>query len=191
MTAQNCKRYCSTVTDVTPGAPYLYFGIANGQDCYCGNAIATTVEPDNTNCGIGNSGDTTQRGGSLTHQSIWGNTRRAAAGQCPSGFSCPANDGCTYTANSRTLSLECGIDRPGNDIRNEDVAAGDVNRIVQSIEECTARCGRTPLCVAAAASRLGNPNGPLYCFMKTSAGAPIFKEDTDCTYSDLCTTDPY
>ncbi|KAJ8105103.1 hypothetical protein OPT61_g10379 [Boeremia exigua] len=116
MTLEVCKKFCSSATVPTPGAPYPYFAVARGTDCYCGSETTATAEATNANCDASAGGNPLQRAGSSTHASIWLNTQRAPAA-CPATITCPANDGCTYTGSgSRTFRLDCGVDYAGGNI---------------------------------------------------------------------------
>ena len=64
----------------------------------------------------------------------------AAPKTCSTGFTCPGDDGCSYTDGSRTLTLACGIDFYGGDFANEYSA---------SLEACTQSCASNAQCVAA------------------------------------------
>ncbi|KAH7078011.1 hypothetical protein BKA63DRAFT_593345 [Paraphoma chrysanthemicola] len=70
MTDQECKAFCTTTATY---APYVYFGIARGRDCYCGNTLLATVASDPLQCTWPNSGNGAQAGGSDTYQNIWQN----------------------------------------------------------------------------------------------------------------------
>ncbi|KAH7088565.1 hypothetical protein FB567DRAFT_591947 [Paraphoma chrysanthemicola] len=70
MTDQECKAFCTTTAT---GAPYVYFGIARGRDCYCGNTLLATTASDPLQCTWPNSGNGAQAGGSDTYQNIWQN----------------------------------------------------------------------------------------------------------------------
>ena len=59
---------------------------------------------------------------------------------CPASFTCPENNGCSYTDGSRTLILTCGFDFYGGDFTNQYAA---------SLEACTQACADDAQCVAA------------------------------------------
>lgn len=59
---------------------------------------------------------------------------------CPASFSCPENNGCSYTDGIRTLVLSCGVDFYGGDYANQ---------YANSLKACTQACASNTRCVAA------------------------------------------
>lgn len=72
MTDAYCETYCNS--DAT-GAPYKYFGITYGRDCYCGNTPNYVATGDSTQCTWPNSGNSSESGGSDTYENMWLNKR--------------------------------------------------------------------------------------------------------------------
>lgn len=75
---------------------------------------------------------------------------------CPESFTCPDNDGCSYTDGSRTLVLSCSMDFYGGDFANQ---------YAESLGACTRACAANTECVAA--SFVGG-NGAGTCYLKST-----------------------
>jgi hypothetical protein len=70
MTDQVCRNFC---VNTATGRPFLYFGISNGRNCYCGNTPPQTVAglPNASLCTTPNSGDPSQAGGGPNAINVW------------------------------------------------------------------------------------------------------------------------
>ncbi|KAF2631446.1 hypothetical protein BU25DRAFT_407097 [Macroventuria anomochaeta] len=89
---------------------------------------------------------------------------------CPASFTCPENDGCSYTDSSRTLTLTCGVDFYGNDSDNQ---------YSESLEACTQACATNTKC--AAASFVGGKGaGP--CYLKGTKNAASINDNGNVVY---------
>jgi len=75
---------------------------------------------------------------------------------CPTSFTCPGNDGCSYTDGSRTLTLSCGVDFYGGDFTHQYAA---------TLQACTQACAGDAHCVAA--SFVGG-KGAGNCYLKNT-----------------------
>lgn len=93
----------------------------------------------------------------------------ASAGQqiCPASFTCPENDGCSYTAESRTLRLSCGVDFYGGDINSQST---------ESLQACTQTCAADTKCVAA--SFVGG-KGSGRCYLKSAKNNADFNDNVN------------
>lgn len=87
--------------------------------------------------------------------------------QCPASFTCPENDGCSYTDGSRTLTLSCGVDFYGGDSTNQYAA---------SLEGCTQACAGDAQCVAA--SFVGG-KGDGRCYLKNTKNGGSVNDGVD------------
>lgn len=95
-------------------------------------------------------------------------TAVASAQTCPSSYSCPANNGCTFQgADSRPFTLSCGVDFNGGDRSN-------IN--VDSFESCTQACADSSWCVAA--SYVGG-SGAGVCYLKDQLNAGVTNNNVD------------
>lgn len=74
---------------------------------------------------------------------------------CPQSFTCPENNGCSYSDGSRTLTLSCGMDFYGGDFANQ---------YASSFQACTQACAVSTECVAA--SFVGG-KGAGTCYLKS------------------------
>ena len=81
---------------------------------------------------------------------------------CPASFSCPENNGCSYTDGSRTLVLSCGVDFYGGDYANQ---------YAESLQACTQACAADKQC--AAASFVGGKVAGTCYLKETKSGASI------------------
>jgi hypothetical protein len=86
---------------------------------------------------------------------------------CPASFTCPENNGCSYTDGSRTLTLACGIDFYGGDFTNQYAA---------SLEACTQACADNAQC--AAASFVGG-KGAGRCYLKNTKNSGTENDGVD------------
>jgi hypothetical protein len=70
LTDQICRNFC---VDIATGHPFLYFGISNGVNCFCGNTPPAVVAglPNESQCTTPNSGDPTQAGGGPNAINAW------------------------------------------------------------------------------------------------------------------------
>jgi hypothetical protein len=70
LTDQVCRSFC---VNTATGHPYLYFGISNGVNCFCGNTPPQAVAglPNEALCTVPNSGDPTQAGGAMNAINVW------------------------------------------------------------------------------------------------------------------------
>jgi hypothetical protein len=75
---------------------------------------------------------------------------------CPESFTCPDNDGCSYTDGSRTLVLSCAMDFYGGDFANQ---------YAESLGACMQSCAANTECVAA--SFVGG-KGAGICYLKST-----------------------
>jgi hypothetical protein len=75
---------------------------------------------------------------------------------CPESFTCPDNDGCSYTDGSRTLVLSCAMDFYGGDFANQ---------YAESLGACMQSCAANTECVAA--SFVGG-KGAGTCYLKST-----------------------
>lgn len=87
--------------------------------------------------------------------------------QCPASFTCPENDGCSYTDGSRTLTLTCGVDFYGGDFTNQYAA---------SLEACTQACAGDAQCLAA--SFVGG-KGDGTCYLKNTKNGGSINDGVD------------
>ena len=86
---------------------------------------------------------------------------------CPASFTCPENNGCSYTDGSRTLTLSCGVDFYGGDFANQYVA---------NLEACTKACAGDAQCVAA--SFVGG-KGAGTCYLKNTKNGGSTNDGVD------------
>jgi len=93
----------------------------------------------------------------------------ASTGQqiCPASFTCPENDGCSYTAESRTLRLSCGVDFYGGDINSQST---------ESLQACTQTCAADTKCIAA--SFVGG-KGSGRCYFKSAKNDADFNDNVN------------
>lgn len=97
---------------------------------------------------------------------------------CPAGFGCPANNGCSYTAGSRTLVLSCGTDFYGGDYANQ---------YAEGLEACTQACAADTQC--AAASFVGG-TGAGTCYLKGVKNGGSINDNVNGTLNkSLCLKD--
>ncbi|RYO66222.1 hypothetical protein AA0116_g2972 [Alternaria tenuissima] len=98
--------------------------------------------------------------------------------QCPASFTCPENDGCSYTDGSRTLTLTCGVDFYGGDFTNQYAA---------SLEACTQACAGDTQCLAA--SFVGG-KGDGRCYLKNTKNGGSVNDGVDAVYVVSNTVQP-
>ena len=93
--------------------------------------------------------------------------------QCPASFTCPENNGCSYTDGSRTLTLTCGVDFYGGDFANQYAA---------SLQACTQACAGDAQCVAA--SFVGG-KGAGTCYLKNTKNGGSSNDNVDGKWTEL------
>ena len=86
---------------------------------------------------------------------------------CPASFTCPENNGCSYTDGSRTLTLSCGVDFYGGDFANQYAA---------NLQACTQACAGDAQCVAA--SFVGG-KGAGTCYLKSTKNGGSSNDNVD------------
>ncbi|KAF3007634.1 hypothetical protein E8E13_008411 [Curvularia kusanoi] len=94
----------------------------------------------------------------------------------PNSFTCPQNDGCSITDQSRTFTLACGTDFYGGDLSNQ---------YADSLQACTDACASNAACVAA--SFVGG-SGSGTCYLKSVKNAGSSNDNVDAIYVAVAST---
>ncbi|KAJ4992333.1 hypothetical protein SVAN01_02042 [Stagonosporopsis vannaccii] len=158
-------RYVLTIAGFTTGGLYERLLMTTGcvaasyvgNNCYIKN-IRNTGHADANVIGIAVTAGQQQPSASSGQQT------------CPASFACPENDGCLYTAGSRTLRLSCGVDFYGGDTHSY---------LTESLQACTQSCASDTDCIAA--SFLGGP-GPGRCYLKGTRNDADFNDNVNAVY---------
>jgi hypothetical protein len=91
----------------------------------------------------------------ITRESTGASTP-ATPQMCPSSYTCPENDGCTFKgADLRHFTLSCGVDFYGGDLSGQ---------YAQSYQACTQACADNADCVAASFT---GSKGDGDCYLKS------------------------
>lgn len=86
---------------------------------------------------------------------------------CPASFTCPENNGCSYTDGSRSVTLPCGVDYYRGKYANQYAA---------SFQACTQVCVADTRC--AAASFVGG-KGAETCYLKAMKNGATINDNVN------------
>ncbi|KAF2999426.1 hypothetical protein E8E13_007443 [Curvularia kusanoi] len=129
--------------------------------------VGAAYRTDN-NCYLKDSLTRTEANPNVTAIRVTGGTpSQPPPALCPTGYSCPEDDGCSTTNGARTLKLQCGVDYYGGDLDNIPT---------NTIEACSQACLANPECVAASFVG-GKLNG--VCYMKRTKEAQTDTSSVD------------
>lgn len=93
---------------------------------------------------------------------------------CPTNYTCPENDGCTYTGtDGRTFALKCNADYYGGDFDN---------MYAESLQTCNKACADNAQCVAA--SFVGG-KGAGHCYLKNKNNGAGANDNVDGMFPPL------
>lgn len=118
-------------------------------------------------------------GAAVTSRSPITTTAPGMQTMCPSTFTCPENDGCSYTDHSRTFTLSCGVDFYGGDLDNQ---------YAESLQACTQVCASDAQCIVA--SFVGG-KGSGRCYMKSQKNAATNNDGVDGMFCKFSPPSPF
>jgi hypothetical protein len=166
-TVENCRTFC---------AGYPFFGLQYSAECYCGSTMATSSTQiadrlcDNTCkgnnsvvCGGGQKMQVyklnyTPSSTSTTTTVSATSTSAQSATSTAAPLKCPGSNGQTYTSGLKTFIVDCGTDYQGGDIKQVNVANGNIN-------QCIDACAVTDRCVGAVLNGVA-------CYLKSDTSRP-------------------